>query len=701
MMTLAGDTPFLFQDPESAKKSSSRSKHRRGKPDGALTKKINLIVSLLHKNDVFSKKSLLAKLPEIRVWLKKEGVFGDCERENIKLLQKAVKAYSKIEATSISFEESDYSSVGTLLARNKLSFIKTPTEEIGEISSETASDGSSPSPYEKTSPSFARHKFRPHSPIESRSFHRIVTSYDRLSIAKKELKEKSATLMGLIEKEGAPEIEHLIIGRGDTALALWTEEHQKKHSTPHSFECLPEVLLIGKDSGSWKRDYTLAQRHAMLERLKTPCQPSDFVTDETYVRNRHVNARHLYQANQCSLAETNAPVLDTEIKEVENFKPGMYDEKTPWEKPDSPYRALVQTSIGPKYIYTKKIDICAGLGEATNPLLNPVKVGGEILKAPLSKEDFTRLSRFDPEKRCTPLIDGNEYVLSDIEGMSSKGRSVIVYGGGGTAAACGRKAFHGDDLNGEEKSFAREDAKNSVLWVARNDFEKSGTGTLASKALRELEKRKGLTLVEIIESDGRLNVTFAETTGDSLTLHKFVCDQLIYSTGQTDDHLHPFLKNITDKPEPLFVEVEDGSDEVLVGAKAGDDIRLLGAAADAAITTRFDTGTWKFLHSTHVGGDVGPGSMPPTTAQLRLLKATESTRLHIVNLNIDHPSVIKRFLYEAGAPPRVIQNFLEDLLLEREKSKPKGFDREITKQLIRKHTLDAYVSLDGHSSLVT
>lgn len=700
MMTLTSYIPPLFPDVETDEITPIRQKHRRRKLHDPVTRKINLIVSLLHKNDIYSKKDLLAKLPEITVWLKKEGVFGDSSKQNSALLTKAIKAYTRVHEISISLNEDE-----SFLLRDSLEKIRASespvSEDLEDLSSVTISDRSSPDSSQGTSPQLGRKKFRPHSSIENRSFHRILSSYDRLESAKRKLYERSAQLMTLLESEKVSEIEHLIVGRGDTALALWAEEHEKRHHEPFSFSSLPNVLLIGKDSGSWKRDYTLAQRHAMLERLKTPCQPSDFVTDETYLKNRHVNARHLYQANQCSLAETNAPVLHTEIKEVENFKPGKYDESVSWEKPDCPYRALIQTSIGPKYIYAKKIDICAGLGQATNPLITPLTVCGKKFKAPLSREDFTRLSRFDPEKRCTPLIDGNEYVLSDIESISIEKRFVIVYGGGGTAAACGRKAFHGDDLEGEEKSFRKEDAKNSVLWIARNDFEKSGTGTLASRALKELERLEGLTLVEIVEFEDKLIVTFAETRSDTLILREFICDQLIYSTGQTDDHLHPLLRNIEDKPEPLFVEVEDGSDPVLVGAKAGDSIRLLGAAADAAITTRFDIGTWKFLHTTQVGGDVGPGSMPPTTAQLRLLKSKEPDRIHIINLNIDHPSVITKFLYEAGAPPRVIQNFIKDLLLEREKNKPKGFDRAITSKLVRKHNLEIYISIEGHSSLLT
>jgi hypothetical protein len=692
MSTITIGNPFLLETIESSRKPLVTQRHRRRRTHDPITKKINLIVSLLHINHIHSKRKLVSKLPEITVLLKRKGVFGNSERENVKLFAKAVKAYSKIQEISITFGESEH-----LLFKETLIGDEDGASSVS-ISPELP-DGSS----ERDSSSFPsslRKKILSHTPIEDECFHRIVHSYDRLELAKGELADRSDILMNIIKTEDAPEVLRLIVGRGDTALALWIEEHPELHKKPISEEALPAVLMIGKDPGSWRSDYTLAQRHAMLERLRAPYQAADFVTQESYDENRHVNARHLYQANQCNLADMHAPVLNTEIEEIESFEMDKFDAAYPWEKPDCKYRARIQTPAGIKYIYTKKIDICAGLGGATNPLLAPVQVGGVRLPPPLTKEEFDKLTQFDSEKGCTPLIDGNEYVLCDIESRSREGRSIIVYGGGGTAAACGRKAFHGDDLEGEEKTFTKKDAKNSVLWIARNNFEKSGTGTLASRALRGLEKLEGLTLLRVDNREERLHLIFSQTTTEGTIIYEFDCDQLIYSTGQTDDHLHPLLKNITNKPEPLFVKVEAESDPVLVGAEAGPDVRLLGAAADAAITRKFDEGTWKFLQSTHVGGDVGPGSMPPTTAQLRLLKATEEKKLHIVNLNIDHPSVIGRFLYEAGAPPRVIQNFIEAMILARESSKPKGFSIDVTKRLISSHHLDAYVDLDGHASLV-
>ena len=358
---------------------------RRRYSESPSTKKINIIASVLHKNRIYSKQELISKLPEIRVLLKNKGVFGNSEPENFKLLAKALRAYSKAQDVSITLGEQEqilFEKMTTYALQDD--FRRTPMSP----DSKSFSSDSTFSPTTITPP-FLDSRYSPDSekylipstpldipsslipptPIENRSFHSIVESYDQLELAKSELAQRSQTLLNIIEKEDAPEVDHLIVGCGDTSIALWIEEHRERHSYPICSETLPAVLMVGKDSGSWRYDYTLAQRHAMLERRTAPYQAADFVTQETYDQNCHVNARHLYQANQCNLAETNAPVLNTTIEEIESNVVGKFDPETPWERPHCMYRARVATPSGIKHIYTKKLTFARDLVKQQIPCL--------------------------------------------------------------------------------------------------------------------------------------------------------------------------------------------------------------------------------------------------------------------------------------------------------------------------------------------
>ena len=687
------------------------------------TRQICAIVSVLHRKNIKSKQEMMQNRPLINHELEGEQI----DLADSGLFETALKAYlshdvsctplptsksrSPFTMTDSTSSTSLTASTTNLLGESMGSSVPSAATFMGVVTTPVAGCGTSemqdfPDPLEtivgSTAPTataaagVAASTRRPrifHGEMKMEELYRIADSYDEFRAAVPALTARSTRLLSAIDHQGGvAETEQIIIGTGDTALAVWLQEHrERQEEIPEG--SVPSVLMIGEDAGSWGSDYTLAQRHAMLERHSAPYNPRDFVCSETYHQNRHVNARHLYQSNQCNLQKTFAPVVRAKVEGIER-RDRPVSGAALWLKPEYSYRITISAGKVEKVervIYTNKIDICTGLGAASNPLL---KVMG--------RKELERLSQFDPARGCTPIIDGNSYVFEAEEKRARKGRTVVVYGGGGTAAAIYRQVLHGDDWRGEDKTFEECHHCNEVFWIARGDFTASGTGHLATRALTTSQeagfRAGGYALVEVeeVERPGgkQLALTF---TKEGRSYHQY-CDQLIYSTGQTDDHLQPLIARLGEQPKALFVKVPR-REPIIVGAGVGPDVRLLGAAADAAIAKHYDEPTWEWLHETFIGGDVGPGSMPTTAGQLKLLGAVTGTPILSVNLNNDDPEVIRQFLRARRVKEYVIIGFMRDLLKARKASMPRGFDRGVSEGLLMKHRLNQWFEPHGHSQI--
>lgn len=279
-----------------------------------------------------------------------------------------------------------------------------------------------------------------------------------------------------------------------------------------------------------------------------------------------------------------------------------------WKAPGSSYRLVVKIGSEIKQIYTNEINICTGLGPARDIISDSI----------LAKDQFVRLNQFDEQRQFTPIVDGNDFILTDNEEKST-GRKIVIYGGGGTAAACYRKGFFGNDIRTQDQPFTKENQKNQITWIARN-FEKAGTGKLAISALLNAEKRSERLygdLQSIHETkDNKLLLTFLKTGEHEQDLpqtFQIDCDQFVYSVGQDDST----MRGICEEIETDLTLASDEEGMVLNVTSKDKQVIFFGAAAMAVREKEYMEATWKWLQSEHIGGDVGPGSMPPSRAQIK------------------------------------------------------------------------------------
>ncbi|MFA6302124.1 MAG: hypothetical protein WC627_03210 [Legionella sp.] len=517
--------------------------------------------------------------------------------------------------------------------------------------------------------------------IDNDDLSRVTKSYDRLARAHKKRETINSNLLNIIADKNHVVCREVIIGEGDTGTNLWLDKFQNLHSTVKSKldkHQIPEVIMLSTGHGSWGHDYTLAQPQSTLERTSTNANPFDYMSQTYYERNPYANARHIYQANQISLAKTYAPILNATANRIEVRSKHLVD----WEVGECAYRLKIMTPIGPKTIYTDTINICTGLGP---PRTKPLE---ELLDG----KQFIRLNQYDEQKKFTPIVDGNQFILTANQEQSQH-RNIVIYGGGGTAAACYRKGFFGNDIHTETMRFELKDQKNSVIWVAKN-FNKSGTGKLASSAYENANQRNELIfgkLVSIDELDnGKLSLKFQKMNAKD-EIFTLVCDQLIFSLGQDDKEMRLVYEEIDTElkfnvdPQGMILNVSTPDKKVL----------FFGAAAMAARESEYIERTWDWLHKQNIGGDVGPGSMPPSRAQIKRYLALEGIAPKSINANIDSDFFVLEYLIQAGVEATKAQDFVADLLIAR-KSSTSGASHETLQKLIQKHGLTSKVDLYGH-----
>ncbi len=519
---------------------------------------------------------------------------------------------------------------------------------------------------------------------------RIVHHYDRLEKAYEKIGMTNASLDKVFKNQEFAACSHVIVGAGDSGTSLWLEKYKPHHGKTQAKldqGQLPDVLMIGETLGNWKHDYTLAQPYNLLERGISASNPSDFLFFPYYNTNPYANARHVFQANLVSLALTDAPHL-AGIKMLRIEKKNQHS--ADWKSKDHDYRVITLIPAVEKAVYTNAIDICTGLGHARNGIAEKCS---DLI-------DFEDLSQFDQNKKFTPIIDGDQFILTDTEEKSPESRTIVIYGGGGTAAACYRKGFFGNDRKTEPRPF--ENQKNKVIWVAKNGFKSAGGGKLATKALAAAKKRNELFTAELREitlspKKEKLKLSFTpfhKTTEASDLLSEIECDQFIYALGQEDIDLAQACEELN-----LELELDINKTGMPLGVKTKDEkIHFFGAAAMAIRQQDYISATWKWLHEENIGPDVGPGSMPPSRAQIKQYISEIGLPIECVNVNIDNSHLIQQFLKQSGIEPEKIPFFMIDILQAR-KDSTSGCTTTTLQNLLDKHAINSKVQILGLTHL--
>lgn len=371
---------------------------------------------------------------------------------------------------------------------------------------------------------------------------RFSKNYDRFHAAKKSIIETSFNISQIVNSNSNDiYIPNIVLGAGDIGTTIWLDTKKEEHQLTNSLlsqNKLPQTLIIAENFGNWQHDYTLAQSHSLIERAEAPANPKDFTVNEKYERNAKVNARHHYQANIISLAETQAPVVQGAILfKVEAKSRNQDDNHCPWTEDEAEARAQIRfplktedimgddiqptnaipewnnngeeleiiapklnrkgeqilhhgkpsftkTTYIDKIVYTDNLDICAGMGVAAafNKQMTNIQFNPEHLK-------------YDSDRQFTPVCDGNTFMLTSREEAETP-RDILIIGGGGNATACYRKAFFGSDINVAEKEYNkdfRRHKESEVYWVsAFRGFDEAGYGTLASKAVESARSQSRL-----------------------------------------------------------------------------------------------------------------------------------------------------------------------------------------------------------------
>jgi hypothetical protein len=409
------------------------------------------------------------------------------------------------------------------------------------------------------------------------------------------------------------------------------------------------------------------------------------------------------------MATTDAPLmLGSKVVKIEKRENHTSD----WKSPASEYRVEIALSNGKsRFIYTSEIDVCAGLG--TPRTIFP----GEYM----SEEEFEALSTFDNERQFTPLVDGNQFMLTGIEEQSKEKRTIVVFGSGGTSAACYRKAFFGEDAGLKPGGFTEESRKNNTIWIARDNIDAAGYGKLVKEAttharssnevlggeLRKIEydpATKKLKLIvkitplkfqgQVIPNDLRRLKRIDEN------LYEIECDQFVYSIGQDASRLESISQEVMGDLE-LSTNPESN---MPIGIKSTNDkIHFFGAAALSISTRRWpyypETRRWA-LESRIPPDAEWPGVMPSSRSQIKehVISKRRYQVTH-VNSNSDSITLIGMLLKNAGVTSDdTIMSFINDLLIKRHET-DSGITRKTLETLLSKYNLDKVLDVHGHGIL--
>lgn len=577
---------------------------------------------------------------------------------------------------------------------------------------------------------------------EKQDLERMVDSYDTLLVAKKDVSRTSDALLDIVSanETDAFSCENIIIGAGDNAVTLWTEKFIDQYKTAKKSIAkgrIPDVLVLAEGVGSWgKSDYMFEQSHNLLERAGQ-ANPADFTTQKTYQSNARVNARHLDQANHIIRAKTGMPILRSSVSVIE--KKDKHTNNWPEKYKDFEYRIKIKLNGEPskvKTIYTNNIDICSGFGTARDVF--PALFNDSEESKTLQK----KLTGYDAAKGFTPLVSGNDFMLTPREEKKAHeaNRRILVLGGGGGAAAVFRKAAFLEDTG---KTFANIGDSNppntDIRWIARAGF---GDVILAQQAEEAVDwgKKKGLLnegeITSVAEqSDGSLLATFrmyerieggsdlkikiktleqdAEKAGVTnfkivkvklgnveqyviARTQSIVCDQIIAAAGQDSALMKTqFLKDLG---------ALDGTtiDGVVTGIHSADKkIQFHGAAAIALGDLAVSSSMQSDLDKANAPQDASvAGIMPPAREQVRTSqnKDTGADLVRHLNLNTVNPKFLAKVLEAGGLNTKEVTQFM-DFVNKQKKSRSTGISRDDIEGYIKENNLAEQIDLVGLSSI--
>lgn len=617
---------------------------------------VNLICSQLHRMNINTKNELVRRYKTLINFLRQDlEIFGDRnEYESCQIFEEAVEAYANAKGLFIRLSNSDRRKF--LKIFNTIPSLNRGNAIISNVADDLACS---------------------------------TKGFDRLAEARTSIEWQTQRIQSILDAHRVTAVPHVIIGAGDAGTTLWLEKYRELHGTVHSLlkqKTPPSVLIVGGESfGNWHHDYLLAQPHALIDRSRSSLphlpisNPSDFMPLEKYQKNPYVNARLLHQANVADLGMTQAPILkNTTVLKIEKMANHVLD----WDDSNFPYRIFLQLPAGKhKMIYTSEIEICTGLGPPRNPLLPGL----------IAADEFRHLSQFDPIKKFTPIIDGNQFILTDSE-EHSWGRQIVIYGGGGTATACYRKGFFGADVKTKNPEYRQELQRNSVQIIGKYGFDRAGFGTLVGDVIKTVQSRNEFAQDELanVRSDSNKRLYLSFKSG-----RKIECDQLVYCTGQEDKRLEAMSTEIN---SDLNVEFDSANTPLSVCSKDGK-VRYFGAAAIAVRPQEFGQATTKWLDRSNVGKDAVAGTMPPSRAQIKKYAFLQNNTLESVNVNIDDPELIAEFLKRAGVEVPTVPKVVEKIV-ESRKMETYGFSMQTLHQILKRFQIDDRLRIDGHSNLI-
>jgi len=670
--------------------------------------KINTVVSILKKAGVTSSATLSLHLDTIFKQIVASGKVlkkGESEDSCNAIMNAAIRDLNKHSDLGIvRMKEKDSNHLHALLSSWNKAALEKP-----------AAAGDAPAPVPRVPSASKAPDGNLSDPFTSTAddLYRVTSAYDKVVRAHEKLKQTQDKLTTLVSASKYSVCPAVIIGAGDAAVTQWLENYKGSHgklSETVDKNKMPDALIIGETLGSWKVDYTLAQPQNIIERENTAANPSDYMPTGLYKSNPYVNARHLYQANLVNLAATEAPLLlGTHVLEIAKRENHAND----WQNAASAYRVTIALPNGTtKTIYTDRIDLGTGFGVAKNPFPGTF----------MDKTTYDELRAFNG--KFTPLVDGNQFMLSTSEEQSDQSRTIFVYGGGGNATACFRKSYFGSDKGNQD--FTPEKQKNDVFWVSRDGFDTAGYGTMAKSAIsygkkagaicpgeiRKITKdpstnkikvqmvlRKGRYEGEEIHNTSRLIKAKTGAIGEEL--FEFECDQFVYSVGQDASPINPVVHEFRND---LVIET-GASTRIPVGLKTSDNaIHVLGAAAAALSSEKsggqkYSSLLREWIVKEKLPPDTEwPGVLPPSREGIKAARKIKPSEITEVNLNVTDTQVIEAFLKSAGVRPYKIKPFIRSLLVHRQTNEY-GISRVMLEDLLVKFGLNDKVRIFKHAFL--
>lgn len=622
---------------------------------------------------------------------------------------------------------------------------------------------------------------------------RIEKSYDGLVKAQKSIETRSDKLHAILNTKEPLKVETLIVGAGFAGEQHWRsnfkDEHDKTDNKIASKQLPSTLMIAGKDGlGNWKKgiNYTLAQPHSFLEQPDR-INPSAFVTEASYVDNKNVISRHLNQANRVNLDNNQAPLsLQTDCLKIESYKQSQGDA---WSVPDAKARAKLQIVLNETEVYSKPsqkeepykdnetftryvekldpstglqlekkglpvyikqtvlnktvyadvIDVCTGLGQPKSLYEMP-----EYQKA-IDKKTYEGLTKYDPAKGITPIMDSNTAILSnrlrDELKNVPKGHTLVLGGGGNSAASMAElqkvhqdatwlvrgaltTAGHGSHVNGIINAAAED--KSILAGEILKIEEKNGKMEILIKAnpkakIEYFDQKIPSTSKFQVE---RVNLAdiFPNHQTEYVEVVRLSVDRVVYAIGQDDTQMGSVLSGV-----PLQSNEVNPSDELpaslgvsqnaYVGLKNEEEsIRIWGSAASvpgSSIGKNVRTSEKKtvleaqreHMQAEHFSDNAGPGTMPPSLEQIKMAGG-KVPNLSSINVNAADRNTMFQFFKNAGMSESTSALIAKDIWSARERTPTKNQaevlkDKELFKILnkYRDEKIFERVQFFGHTNL--